>query len=634
MFCKNCGAKNPDDAKFCAKCGIPLAVPPVPLQPETPEPPVVPKSIERSNTSEISDPPEIPEATEASESSAQPEPPVSEAPRDSEAAKSPDIPEVKSQDLLSDAELSDNPETSGEEVPDRPAASENEDPADIPGIPSEPDIEIRRRPEMVRPPENIRVPEESLSSHPEKIARAHVPAGMAPGETRTASGTQSKSHKKLWLIPILIIVVLGTAAYFTGKYLTDPSRTVDAFEQAVRDQNVSELKSLIQPNEHTSVTDAQIRAMLSLFKNQPDTYHSIVTALDASAASPSRTTNDTPYYLQRSGKKFLIFDNYRIGTDTVQAKVTTNLQGMQVGIQGIGQSKVASEADSNTPQTLTVGPVIPGEYTIYGKSKTLNTTKVVSLTSSGKSVDFSGIYVRVSSNISDAELFVNDQDTGKTIAEAGEYGPFKKNDTPVFYAKYTVNGKSIQTSPVSITPDGSNYDDSSMTLDDAQNSGIELDFSEVDSGDFYVLNSNDEQGNIDTLNSYFSGFYDALSNAVSSGETSDFANYFESGTSYAAAQLKNAQSFNKQGISESNSDYTINSVQSLGNGVFSAQVDESWDEEITDPNTGDYTTKSFSYTNTYKLQETAPGTLKIIGQSITNRQDTTDSSSSSDDSSF
>lgn len=47
MFCPSCSHKNVDEAKFCAKCGAPLRVPPAPppappAQPAPPAPPVPP----------------------------------------------------------------------------------------------------------------------------------------------------------------------------------------------------------------------------------------------------------------------------------------------------------------------------------------------------------------------------------------------------------------------------------------------------------------------------------------------------------------------------------------------------------------------------------------------------------------
>ncbi|WP_010631570.1 TcaA 3rd/4th domain-containing protein [Sporolactobacillus vineae] len=467
------------------------------------------------------------------------------------------------------------------------------------------------------------------------------PAAPAPAEDGTEaanrstamSGKQPFYRKKRYMIPLVIVLVLLVAAYFSGKYMTSPVRTVDAFEQAVRDQNTGVLKSLILPSEHTHVNDAQIKAMLALFKSHPGIYSQVVSDLAASAHHPDRTAlSHALYYLQKDGKKYLVFDNYKIGTTPIQAKILTNLKGMSVGIKGVGRAQTAAQADDQSPQSLTVGPVIPGEYGFYGDSDKLSTAKTADLTRSGKTIDFSGVYLTIQSNLNGAELYVDNKDTGETVSAAKTYGPFKKSETPVFYAKYTVGGKSIKTNSVTIVRDSAmdSGDGNRITLSEAESSGIDLEFDNVDpSSDFYALDGNDEQSNSQNLNGYFQGFYDALSSAVSDDMPDDFKTYFVNGSSYQKAQLQSAKKFYDQGITESIQDFTVDHVKKIGDGLYAATTDESWSESITDPDTGDSKDKDFSYTNTYQLQETAPGELKIVGQKISHRQDSDASSDSS-----
>lgn len=504
MFCKNCGAKNRDDAKFCAACGSPLS--------------------------------SLPEAAAAS--------------------------------------------------PEGEKAAED----------------------RVEPSEEVILADVQDQLPAEQISRA---------ETRPSK--TSWLHRKWLTIPLAVLVIVIVGLYFAGRYVTDPVHTVDAFEQAVHDHNVGHLKGMIHTYEDTEVTDNQVKAMLQWFKEDPDAYSDIVKSLEKSAQSEKHArVGDTLYYLQKSGKKYFIYDNYQITTETIHPKVTTNLKNMVVGITGVGKSKSATKATSNSPQTLVLDGVIPGIYTFYGHSDKMDTSQKKSLNEANVQVDFSGIYISLSSNVDGAELYVNDQDTGKTIAQAGEWGPFKKDDTPTFYAKYTVNGRSIQSEKVSVSSEG-DYD--SPTLEDAESNGIELNFEDIDTGDFYSLDSEDSQENMDTLHTYFDGFYSALSSAVSYDEPDDFASYFETGSDYANSQLKMAKKFYDDGVEESINSYDINSVKKTGNGLFSVETYETWDQSVTDDETGEVTDKGFSYKNTYQLKETAPGELKIVGQKITDRKE-------------
>ncbi|MDD9148013.1 zinc-ribbon domain-containing protein [Sporolactobacillus sp. CQH2019] len=441
----------------------------------------------------------------------------------------------------------------------------------------------------------------------------------AEAEPQTRYTAKSLTLKKRIYIPIIAVIVIVGALFFIGKTMADPQRTIDAFKNAVQNQDVHTLAGLVHTNGNMPADRSQIKAMLALFQKQPGIYTNVLHSFQQSIKSAdTQSGSSSPYYLEKSGKKFFIFNNYQIRANLIHPLVITNLKGMQVGIEGVGKAQTAAQASANSPETLTLAGVIPGYYTIYGKSSSMNTSVQEAIHSAGVKVDFSGIYIPVRSNISDAELYVNGKDTGKTLAQVTEWGPFKENDSPSFYAKYTVNGQSIQTDSVNISD--SSYDGSSLTLDQAENDGIDLTFDESGSDNFYVLDRNDSGTNRNTLNSYFSNFFDALGTAVSSGDTSEFASYFETDTDFSNMQIANAKKFNSQGISESNQSFDITNIQYIGKDTFSMDVSEAWNESYTDQN-DNFVNKDFTLKSNYQVKETAPGQLKIVGQKITDRQE-------------
>ncbi len=424
-------------------------------------------------------------------------------------------------------------------------------------------------------------------------------------------------HKKLVLIPLLILIILGAVGYYTGKYLTDPSRTVDTFRSAVKAQNVRQLKGIVGTNDNTTVTDTQVRAMLRLFKQNPELYSSILDSLNRSAESiHHKRSGDTLYYLQKDGKSFLFFDRYRIGTTAVHPRITTNLKGMSVGIKDVGTEKKAVKADGDQPQTLVMDGVIPGIYTFYGKADRMNSSKTATVTKPRTEIDFSGIFIPVASNIAGAELYVDGKDTGQTVKEAGVWGPFKHGATPTFSAKYTVGGKSIESAEVSISDDD-NYD--SISLEDAESEGVNLVFEAAESADFYSLDADDKDAVKEKLNDYFGNYFNATSNAVSNDDTEDFISYFVAGSDFFKEQLQTVKKFNDDGVEESVKDYTIGDFKKIGENLYSVPVDEDWDETIYSDD-GDEKEKEITYTSTYQLKETAPGELKIVDVKIANRQ--------------
>ncbi|WP_165364308.1 zinc-ribbon domain-containing protein [Sporolactobacillus sp. THM19-2] len=472
--------------------------------------------------------------------------------------------------------------------------------------------------------------DQHASEHEERQMVAVPPRDAAVESADTVTERQPATgkswiHRKAIMIPLVSLIIILAGLYFMGKYLTDPVRTVDAFEQAVEDQNIDKLKGMIYTYEDVKMTDTQVKAMLAWFKNDPDTYSDIVQSLENTAHAANHVRyGHTPYYLHKAGKQYLLFDHYQIATELIYPEVTTNLKNMVIGITGAGKGKTAEKAESNSPQTIKLDGVIPGIYTFYGHSDAMDQTKKKTLTSDDRQVDFSGTYISLSSNIPVAELYVNNKDTGKTVAQSGEWGPFKKDDTPTFYARYTANGHSIQSETVSVS-DESDYD--TVTLDEAESDGIDLYFEDVENGDFYTLDGTDNQANMETLKTYFDDYYNANASAVSYGEMDHFASFFETGTDFSNSQLKSAQKFYDNGVTESINSYDLDNLKSQGKGLYSVEANESWDETITDDETGDRKDITFTLKNTYQLKETAPGELKIVGMKIEDRKVQTTSES-------
>lgn len=472
-------------------------------------------------------------------------------------------------------------------------------------------------------PQNENVDEQAtaLAEQPEE-----KPLPIAAPNEAIRANQAHRSRRNKWIyIPILVVVILAIALYYTGKSLSDPERTIQTFKNAVRQQKVHQLTTLIHTNEDIKVTNTQVRAMLSLFKNHPQVYSQILdsmeqTAKNSNAKSVGRA--HSLYYLGISGKKYFIFNNYQITANVFHPKVETNLKDMKVGITGVGQTKTASRATGNSPQTIMLNGVVPGYYSFFGQAKNMSLSKHRAILTSNDKITFTGIYIPVNSNIPEAELYVNGKDTGKTFSQLSEYGPFKKGDTPTFSAVYTVNGKSIKTDTLSTAKESSNSEDT--TLDQAESNGVELDFDQAtDADDFFVLDEKnpDSSDNEDTLKSYLSSYFDALSSAVSDEDTDDFASYFQTGSDLYNSNMKAVKKFYKDSVTEENQSFDINAITYSGDDTFTINVNESWSETVPSDDSDDSddyegAEKDFNLKNTYQIKEVAPGELKIVGEKL------------------
>ncbi|WP_139691650.1 zinc ribbon domain-containing protein [Sporolactobacillus terrae] len=441
---------------------------------------------------------------------------------------------------------------------------------------------------------------------------------------KTQSDKKSITIKKSVLIPVIIAIILIIGFYYTGKVFTDPQRTVDSFRNAVRDHKTHQLAQMIHTNENTKVTDAQAKAMLQLFDKNPSIYSQSLSAMESSAKHSGKQPSGSHalYQLKKSGKKYLIYDNYQITTNNVHPKVVTNLKGMKVGIKNIGKMKIATKANSDDSETITLSGVIPGYYTIIGQSESMNTSQSAAMLSNeDNAIDFSGTFVAISTNLPGAKLFIDDKDASKILSDkAVNVGPYKEGDTPSFYATYTVNGKSIKSNTISISDDESSddyseeYEDETTTIDDAESDGINLIFEAAAEEGFYSLNRDDLNGeqNENTLDAYFQDYYDALSSAVNEQDNDYLTDYYETGTSFSQSTFKDLTAIEDKEISESLRSFDVTKISAADSETFTIDVTEDWNEYYYDDD-DNAVDKDFTLKTTYQLKPTAPGQLKIVG---------------------
>ncbi|GEB76318.1 hypothetical protein SIN01_06630 [Sporolactobacillus inulinus] len=472
------------------------------------------------------------------------------------------------------------------------------------------------------------------SAQDQTAATSTATLSQVPTEKRYTMTSDKKSItiKKSVLIPVIIAILLIIGFYYTGKVFTDPQRTVDSFRNAVRDHKTHQLAQMIHTNENTKVGDAQAKAMLQLFDKNPSIYSQSLSAMESSAKQSGKQPSGSHalYQLKKSGKKFLIFDHYQITTNTVHPKVVTNLKGMKVGIKNIGKMKTAAKANNDNSETISLSGVIPGYYTVIGQSKAMNTSQSTALLSNDdETIDFSGSFIPVSTNLPGAKLFIDGKDATKPLlGDVVNVGPYKEGDTPSFYATYTVNGKSIKSNTISISDDESSddysdeYDDETTTIGDAESDGINLIFEEAAEDGFYSLNRDDLNGeqNGNTLHAYFQDYYDSLTSAVNEQDNDYLTDYYETGTPFSQSTFKDLKGIEDKEISESLHSFEVTKISNDNSETFTIDVTEDWNEYYYDDDDNEVD-KDFTLKTTYQLKPTAPGQLKIVGYKVNSKSE-------------
>ncbi|MGY0434366.1 zinc ribbon domain-containing protein [Bacillus rugosus] len=188
---------------------------------------------------------------------------------------------------------------------------------------------------------------------------------QANKETASTAETRQAPRKPipkktivLWSSIAAACVILF-AAYKTGAYFTSKDRLVDKFEEAVNDEDKEQIASLLTPvNDKLKLTKNNVKPFLTYLKDHPDKKDELFASLRAETAQKDIV------YAEKDGKSLLVFDHYDLKIAPVYFEVTSNYKNtdLYVNKEDAGSVKKADQAQ-------TLGPYIPGEYTVSAKLK-------------------------------------------------------------------------------------------------------------------------------------------------------------------------------------------------------------------------------------------------------------------------
>ncbi|WP_340639841.1 zinc ribbon domain-containing protein [Bacillus atrophaeus] len=188
---------------------------------------------------------------------------------------------------------------------------------------------------------------------------------QAKKETASTAETRQAPRKPipkktiiLWSSIAAACVILF-AAYKTGAYLNSKDRLVDKFEQAVNNEDKDQIASLLTPvNDKLKLTKNNVKPFLAYLKDHPDKKNELFASLR------DETAQKEIVYAEKDGKSLLVFDHYDLKIAPVYFEVTSNYKNtdLYVNKEDAGSVKKADQAQ-------TLGPYIPGEYTVSAKLK-------------------------------------------------------------------------------------------------------------------------------------------------------------------------------------------------------------------------------------------------------------------------
>ncbi|KMK78241.1 zinc ribbon domain-containing protein [Alkalihalobacillus pseudalcaliphilus] len=252
-----------------------------------------------------------------------------------------------------------------------------------------------------------------------------------------------KEKKPFWTTKMITLVticvlILATATtfYIIGSTSIDPEQTVTDFKNAVLNEDVDLVTQLLDPTvADWTFSNADAQALINYLNAHENDRDYVFDALETqasayadgnrNAAVSASILNDGQgsIGMSQEGKKWLLFDDYRIKITPLYLNITVNEDEAQLTING------REEVDSTTAdEKIEFGPVSPGTYDIEAfiegryvdaiENVTVNLFQVGSFEQDIK-IEFDLETVIVSAPYDETKVYINEQETDYTVGPEG-----------------------------------------------------------------------------------------------------------------------------------------------------------------------------------------------------------------------
>ncbi len=276
-----------------------------------------------------------------------------------------------------------------------------------------------------------------------KPTEASTRTNRKPDKEKTGSFWSRWTKKqKIIVSSITGLVVMLVTAFLLISYFLDQSRTISAFEKAVKEKDANELISLLETtDENLELTEETVKPFITWLSDNPDELREIVADLEEQgevydkkgelSASNSDSSEATSIVLLKKEDKFLgIFNRYHLEISPVYLELSAPYAGtvFYVNEEEVGTLEAAEEV-------LTVGPYLPGPHSVKAVLVEdyidIESNKDVDLIPGDSSnylyFDMEAAEVYISTDLgplnTSAELLVNNEPIEWKLSEDEAFGP-------------------------------------------------------------------------------------------------------------------------------------------------------------------------------------------------------------------
>ncbi|MFB5559157.1 zinc ribbon domain-containing protein [Bacillus cereus] len=271
----------------------------------------------------------------------------------------------------------------------------------------------------------------------------------AASYTELQSETKSvKSKRNLFLIiGLAIIVILLFGAYKFGAYKFSKEKQVNVMIEAFQKKDINAIDEFVKANDSSlKIKTEDLKAYMRYLKENPSYNKQLLSYLQKETVDQKLTKDKSSFKdgeIVEEGKEWFLYPKYKFSMKSYYMSVSTTAKNAEIYVNDKKEAELSSDKTSKE-----LGPYFPGTYVVKATAKTelteLETEKEVDLAdeqSEKVKVDLSleGKYVSISSDESDATVFVNGKKRGKLNYGSYKLGPVSTDETVEVHLEKTTD---------------------------------------------------------------------------------------------------------------------------------------------------------------------------------------------------
>ncbi|MDZ4476617.1 zinc ribbon domain-containing protein [Bacillus cereus] len=257
-----------------------------------------------------------------------------------------------------------------------------------------------------------------------------------------------KSKKNLFvIIGFAIIAALLFGAYKFGAYKFSKEKQVNVMIEAFQKKDINAIDEFVKANDSSlKIKTEDLKAYMRYLQENPSYNKQLLSYLQKETVDQKLTKDKSSFKdgeIVEEGKEWFLYPKYKFSMKSYYMSVSTTAKNAEIYVNDKKEAELSSDKTSKE-----LGPYFPGTYVVKATAKTelteLETEKEVDLAdeqSEKVKVDLSleGKYVSISSDESDATVFVNGKKRGKLNYGSYKLGPVSTDETVEVHLEKTTD---------------------------------------------------------------------------------------------------------------------------------------------------------------------------------------------------